>query len=140
MSLTRSQRMAGQAFLDACQARLPEADILVPVWVHHYRHECEARRRLSWTLPLVEHYIRSPEYWVCYCSAVGLLGESFPHDDCQGGKVTAEAGLFAYHWRQGRCRGCGVTARSREGALVFAAERPPLLGSVVEEFVAKAHS
>ena len=137
VSLSRHEVQAGKLFRAACRERLARAgppDIAVPVWIHHYRHECEARGRLSWTLALTEHYIYSPEYWVCYCSFVAVKSASFPHEDCQGGKVLTPAGFFAFYWKQGQCRRCKVTASSPEGALVLAGTRAPLRGAIVEEF------
>lgn len=114
MSLTRQEKTAGRAFRDAAQAQLLASieadppDHLVPNFLAYYRHTCPAREGRSTALELREVYVASPSY---------------PE---QG----VAAGRFAFIYKQGSCRGCGQTARSRAGRLVDAWERPPIAGRV----------
>ena len=145
MALSDLEKMAGRAFRDKCQAALEKSHetdppTFVPLpWLHHYRHNCELRQGRSTSLQLKEMWWTSPELWVCYCSAIGELNKDwspdyshrcgFPHECCDGGKVAAVEGRFAFIFKEGRCS-CGATARSRAGRLVDAYERPPLSGRV----------
>ncbi len=136
MTLTDLEKMAGRIYRDLSQAALEESHLadpptFVPLpWLRHYRHNCPLRNDRSTSLELKEVYVLSPELWVCYCSALGEHSDSFPHRDCQGGKVAAEKGRFAFIYKEGKC-GCGATARSTAGRLVDARERPPITGRVV---------
>ena len=142
--LTDLEKHAGRRWRERSQAALEKSHeddpptFVPPPWLRHYRHNCELRGGRSTSMELKEKYVLSPELWVCYCSAVGELekdyspdahGCGFPHDDCDGGKVAAVKGRFAFIFKEGRC-GCGATARSRAGRLVDAYERPPLSGRV----------
>lgn len=142
--LTDLEKLAGRWFRDRSQRALEESHRLDPPtftplpWLRHYRHNCALRQGRSTSMELKENYKPSPELWVCYCSAIGELGVSdtesshkcgFPHECCQGGKVAADEGRFAFIFKEGRC-GCGATARSKAGRLVDAHERPPLSGRV----------
>ena len=126
MPLTQAERAAGRKFRDGWMGKLAAMDSAVPCspFIREYRHACLAAAGVSVAVRMREHYETSPEYWVCYCSAVGELGASFPHDDCDGGKVIAPAGLFAFIWNSGRCPHCSLAVRSL-GRLVLASERPP---------------
>lgn len=130
--LTEAERAAARAFRDAQQADLERShetdppSIVVPPFVRNYRHPCAARGGRSVSFPVPEVYVWSPELWICYCSAVGELGDHFPHDDCDGGKVAAPARRFGFIYKQGHCSACKATARSRAGRLVDASFREPL--------------
>jgi hypothetical protein len=99
--------------------------LLVPSFGAHFRHSCESRQGRSTSFELKEQYELNPDIWVCYCSVVEAHGPSFPHDDCQGGRPLCQAGILAWIWKEGKCA-CGLTARSRQGFIAVAAERPPL--------------
>jgi len=131
VSLDSVQKKAGRAFKDAEQAGLddlnkqhPAGGIALP-FHRVLRHECPERKNASVGIVLHEVYEYSPEYWVCYCSEVHVLNASFPHDDCDGGRVAAEAGLFGFYYKHGTCPQCGLILRSERGQLVLAAARPP---------------
>jgi len=115
----------------AALAKLDPPDITVSVFVRQYRHNCSAQNGKSVALELREHYVRSPLYRVCYCSVVAEQGPDFPHRDCDGSVIAAEAGRFAFIWTEGRCNACGTTARSSRGRLVDSAERPPADHAIV---------
>lgn len=140
--LSRAEKLAGRLFRDACREALAgrNAGIRTPTWVRYYRHECEAQRQLSTTIYLAEHYVTSPEYWVCYCSVVGengyyTGGHDFPHRDCDGGRKLLEAGFFVFFWKEGKCRACErVLCSSDGGGFAIASQRPVLHGAVGEEF------
>jgi len=135
MGLTDLQKKAGRVFLAARQAELDALNAAEPPGgngdpLHRVdRHGCRARGGASVGITLREHYETSPEYWVCYCGVIEPRGEFrvFPHDDCDGGKVAAAAGLLAWIWKDGRCLDpdCGLVLRSTRGRLVLAASRPP---------------
>lgn len=136
MSLTDDEKLAGRCYRDRSQDELTishETDpptFAPPPWLRHYRHNCPLRGDRSTSLELKEVYVLSPELWVCYCSTVEALSDSFPHRDCDGGRVLAEKGRLAFIFKEGKC-GCGATARSRVGRLVDAWDRPPITGRVV---------
>lgn len=134
--LTPAEKKAGRAFRDICQARLGElpADATCPPYIVWFRHACSARAddAGTWAMPLRQHYWTSPEYWVCYCSAIQpFVKYVFPHEDCQGGKPVAEAGKFAFIFRRGECPRCHLTVCSGSGRFVLAASHPPEKGAVV---------
>lgn len=136
-SLTDSEKIAGRYFRHLSQTRLEESHVsdsptfVPPPWLRHYRHNCLLRGDRSTSLELKEVYVFSPELWVCYCSAIDELKlGSFPHSDCQGGKVLSVEGRFGFIYKEGKCA-CGATARSIVGRLVDAWERPPITGRVV---------
>lgn len=130
MSLDALQKQAGRLFKAAEQAGLDEVNVTYPAggialpFHRVLRHECPERKNASVGIVLHEVYEHSPAYWVCYCGAVGLH-ESIPHDDCDGGRVAAEAGLFGFYYKHGTCPHCGLILRSERGQLVLAAARPP---------------
>jgi hypothetical protein len=119
--LTQAEKVAGRLFRDAQRdalAKLNKEDppgILAQVFWHVVRHECSARNGISTGITLREVRAGSPDYWICYCSVVGEAAPDFPHRDCQGGRVAAPGGLFAFTWKEGKCSGCGRTVRSRDG-------------------------
>lgn len=120
MPLTELEKRAGKVFRALAQGKLTSSFAdgaeFAPCDPHirEYRHDCAARGGVSWPLRLKEHTEDSPEYWVCYCSVVAPHGDTFPHDDCQGGKPVARAGLFSFTWTDGHCK-CGLTVRSSSG-------------------------
>lgn len=111
-SLTPPEKAAGRSFRDRAEADLATTfqadppDLVVPHFIALYRHSCPARKDISTALELKEMYLLSPAY---------------PQHN-------VPAGRFGFLYRQGRCRLCGQTARSRTGRLVDAHERPPLHG------------
>jgi predicted RNA-binding Zn-ribbon protein involved in translation (DUF1610 family) len=131
VSLDSCQKQAGRLFKEAKQARLDEVNATCPAggialpFHRVLRHECPERGNASVGIVLHEVYEHSPAYWVCYCSEVHVLNASFPHDDCSGGRVAAEAGLFGFYYKHGTCPQCGLILRSERGQLVLAAARPP---------------
>jgi hypothetical protein len=131
--LTRAEKLAGRWFRQQMHEHLAVVNaadppsVSVPWVLRHVRHNCASRDGLSVSFEAREVYVLSPEIWVCYCSAAGLLGDSFPHDDCQGGVVAAAEGRFAYIYKEGRCT-CGVTGRSPSGHVADAYERLPIGG------------
>lgn len=117
MSLTPSERKAGRLFRDGWLTKLAAMPPAVPCspFIREYRHACPAAGGVSVAVRMREHPERSPEYWVCYCSAVAEQGRNFPHEDCQGGRVVAPEGLFVFTWVEGKCPKCSLTARSLQG-------------------------
>lgn len=139
MLLTDDQKLAGRMFRKQCQDALEAShqdmppDFIPPPWIKHWRHNCPKRQGRSTSLELKEKYWTSPRIGVCYCSTVAPWTApegDFPHEDCQGGRDLTEAGFFAFIFKEGKCGGCGMTARSRAGRLVVAKDRPPLAGRV----------
>jgi hypothetical protein len=100
--LTEAEKLAGRMFREASCAALEAlwerdpADLTVPVVVRHYRHLCAAQDGKSVSLEVAEVYQVSPD------------------------------GLFAFVYKDGRCKRCRITARSRDWLFFLAAERPPL--------------
>ena len=80
------------------------------------RHPCRAAGGASIGITLREHREASPAYWVCYCGVVSpLIPGTFPHGDCDGGRMVTAEGQFTFLWKEGRCSGCGLVLRSRDG-------------------------
>lgn len=145
-ALTGSEKQAGrhfkagrQAVLDVLNAERPPGVTVLPLW-RVVRHGCEAAGRSSVGIVLREHYEPSPEYRACYCGAVEpAVPGIFPHDDCDGSKVVAAVGQFAWIWKEGRCSGCGLAARTGQGRFVIAADRPADHGRSAVERQASTH-
>jgi hypothetical protein len=122
MPLTPKQKQAGREFraarqslLDALNEREPPGRYVLTVW-RVPRHPCEAAGGASTGIVLREHREASPEYWVCYCGVVSpLIPGTFPHDDCDGGKMVTAEDQFTFLWKEGRCSGCGLVLRSGTG-------------------------
>jgi hypothetical protein len=129
--LSPAEKRAGRAFLANRQADLDARNAADPpggsasVYWRVPHHECTAAGGASKGITLRENYEPSPEYRVCYCGAVAPKGPDFPHHDCDGSKVVAADGQFAFIWKEGRCSGCGLTVRTTAGRFVIAADRPP---------------
>ena len=125
--------MAGRAFRDARQRALDVLNLASPpdAYVMTFwrvvRHGCPAARGASIGVTLRERYELSPQYRACYCGQVEevVVPGSFPHRDCDGSKVVAAAGQFAWIWKEGKCSGCELAVRVRRGFFVIAADRPP---------------
>jgi hypothetical protein len=137
--LTPEEKAAGRMFRALCQGGLdaenresPPHGFALPYW-RVVRHECEPAAGASIGITLREHRLASPVYRVCYCGTVGTDAPDFPHWDCDGSKVVAADGLFAFMWKEGRCAGCGRVVRSRIGRVVIAADRPPENGRTILE-------
>ena len=143
--LTDEEKRAGRLFRGQCQEALdqlnaddPPHGAVLPFW-RVVRHECEDAAGASVGITLREHRLASPPYRVCHCGTVGTDGPDFPHRDCDGGKVVAADGLFAFIWKEGRCAGCGRVVRSKAGRVVLAADRPPEHGRTLVERQARPH-
>jgi len=110
--LTPAEREAGRAYRAACQAVLDALNRRNPpglfVLVHWrvIRHECEAGGGASTVITLTERYELSPAQ---------LSGD--------GSKVVSPAGQFAWIWKEGRCSGCKLVARTARGWCTPAADR-----------------
>jgi hypothetical protein len=122
VTLTPVQKKAGRAFraerqaaLDALNGREPPGQPVLVFW-RVVRHECPEAGGASTCVTLREHRETSPAYWVCYCGVVSpLIPGSFPHSDCDGGKMVTAEGQFTFTWKEGHCSGCGLVLRSRAG-------------------------
>jgi hypothetical protein len=132
-TLTPAEKQAGRAFRDARQAGLdarnaasPPGEFALAVW-RVFRHECPESSPPGGSIGIVlrERYESSPAYGACYCGVTEVFGPEFPHWDCDGSKVYAADGLFAWIWKEGACSGCGLAVRSKTGRVVLAADRPP---------------
>jgi hypothetical protein len=139
MPLSVAEKQAGRAFRDARQAvldelneRHPPREHVLPLW-RVVRHECEAARGASIGITLRETCEESPEYLACYCGVTGPVSRYFPHDDCDGAKVIAAAGRFAWAWKEGKCSGCGLVVRTRRGRFIVTADRLPEHGRTTGE-------
>lgn len=114
MSLTAQEKQVGRRFRDTQTAELADSfrtdppDHTVPDVIGQFRHPCPARGGVSTALELRENYTFSPA-------------------DRDTG---VPAGRFGFIFREGRCRHCGATARSRPGRLVDGWRRPPNTGRV----------
>jgi hypothetical protein len=132
--LTHAERSAGKWWRAQRDAELKRLNAEEPVNEHpppvvrHIRHLCPGIAGRSVSFDYAEAYVTSPRIGVCYCSVIKpvpdeLLGK-FPHEDCAGGTLVP-AGRFGYVYREGRCAGCGHTARSLTGRVVDGIERLP---------------
>lgn len=129
--LTDLQKQAGRLFVAARQTALDEVNLADPpgldalaVW-EVARHDCPLAGGASIGIELRERYEPSPEYWACYCGAVGeFIPHVFPHKDCDGGKTALAPGALVFVWKEGRCP-CGMVARSLRGMHAQAADWPP---------------
>jgi hypothetical protein len=135
MPLTKAEKACGrwwrdevaQVVLDALNTANPP-DVSPPPFIRHIRHECPAAGGRSTSFDYAEVYVTSPRLAVCYCSEVQIITaeslRNFPHDDCQGGVFT-EAGRLGWIYHEGKCAGCGFSARSAAGRVVDAQVRLP---------------
>lgn len=131
--LTPAEKQAGRFFRGVEQVTLDRLNelspphIVVPLFCgKHYRHECIARDGRSTSFEVYEIYHYCPELWICYCSAIGqLVPGSFPHRDCDGGKLILGSRRLGFIYREGKCV-CGLVARSADGRVVDAQARPPI--------------
>lgn len=116
MALTETERDVGRVFRADCKSFLDELNAnnrpnySAPNFLGLFRHLCSARNNKSTAIELHEYYITSPIY----------------------PDAGVPAGRFGFIYREGRCRGCGHSARSEIGRLVDAHHRPPLTGRVKE--------
>lgn len=114
MELTGIEKECGRRFRSESEISLMTLNELhppsyeVPFFLGIYRHLCKARNNRSTGMELKEQYWVSPIY----------PDEKVP------------AGRFGYVFREGRCRACGQTARSRVGRVVDGWVRPPITGRV----------
>lgn len=114
MGLSDREKAAGRIFRSAEEVALVQLNELqpptydAPFFIALFRHICTAKGSKSVAMELKEQYVVSPIY----------PAENVP------------AGRFGYIYREGRCRACGQTARSRTGRLVDGWERPPITGRV----------
>jgi hypothetical protein len=135
-------RAASQEVLDKRNAEAPPDKLALVFW-RVVRHVCPAAGGASIGITLREVYEPSPEYRACYCSKIEATDpdRDFPHRDCEGSRVVAPAGQFAWIWKEGRCsgRGCGLTARARTGRFVIATDRPAERERTLRDRQASAH-
>ena len=110
-------------FRDACAALLADLHVRNPV-THHppallalFRHICTGRANTSTAMQMKEGYIQSDV-------AIPEFGYSEEDAALLGSKL-------AFIIKEGSCRNCSETARSKEGRLVFSKERPPTAGRMV---------
>lgn len=114
MGLTPLEKQAGRLFYADCERQLASINDIdpptydVPVFLSVYRHLCHGRGNRSTGLELKERYWESMTY----------------------PQFGVPAGRFGFLFREGRCRGCAESARSRTGRIVDAWTRPPLTGRV----------
>ena len=131
-TLSPDEKFAGRHFRTGRQAALDQLnkdrppDTLALVHWRVVRHVCPAQGDASIGITLREVYETSPEYRACYCSRIEPADPDleFPHRDCDGSRVVAQAALFAWIWKEGRCADCGQTARTGKGWAVPASDRP----------------
>lgn len=130
MILDPGEKRAGRIFRAKAQAALDDlnkrdpAAATAPPFLANYRHPCPVHPGRTLTFELREHYDESPQLWVCPCGEVDWE-PYFPHPDCDGGTIVAQAGRFGFIWQEGRCPDCRLRVRSTEGRLVDALVRPP---------------
>jgi hypothetical protein len=114
MGLTAPEKDAGRRFRDEATSQLLALNEVdpptyeVPFFLGLYRHLCAGKNSRSVAMELKEQYLVSPIY---------------PEEN-------VPAGRFGFIYREGRCRACGQSARSRAGRLVDGWERPPITGRV----------
>jgi hypothetical protein len=133
--LEAEEKAAARLFRDREQAALDQSfvddppDYEPPNWIAVYRHGCPARANRSSALELPEVYKASPRLTV-ESSEAGVHTPYFSSEwrprDVDLWQIPQ--GRFGFIYRQGRCRLCARTARSRKGRLVDAWQRPPLFG------------
>ncbi len=131
--LRPDEKVAGRAFRDEEEFLLlrynqeQPPSFVVPVFIGVYRHNCAGRGGRSTELALTERYVLSPAFEVVDIGnqrvARHIVEGSHPE-----GSVIVPEGRFAFLYREGTCRSCGLTARSESGRLIEAEERPPIHG------------
>lgn len=136
MSLTPAELAAARGFRSAQRAiaeRREPPDITVSVLVGNCRHDCPAQDGKSVFLELREHYVFSPELVIWHDPGAGHLAvfEVSPGLNPPAGCERIPAKRFGWIWTQGKCRVCGMTARSSSGRLVDPAIRPPAARALV---------
>lgn len=140
MSLSAPEKAAGRRFRDDAQAQLLASLVAdppthrVPNFLGLFRHNCQARAGRSTALQLAEIYLTSPAYHVyddgSQCLALPAETTERPQWTDAAVAVHIPAGRFGFIFKQGRCPGCGHSARSPAGRLTDAWQRPPIHGRV----------
>lgn len=139
MALEPEEKAAGRLFKSIAQAELDRTFVTdppyypVPTVIAVYRHACPCRDERSSALELREQYRPSPALVVetehgehtAYLRSSWHVGRAREVDTWQ-----IPEGRFGFIYREGRCRLCDRSARSRVGRLVDAWERPPVQGRV----------
>lgn len=126
--LTDDEKRVGRAFRSAAQAHLlwlnatSPPTYFRPAFLAIARHNCVQKGGVSVAMQLKEVYLRSAEVIPDYCQ----LG----FDDYEPVAWIGGTDRFGFLWRDGTCKSCGETSRSKAGRLVDAVERPPLDGKV----------
>jgi hypothetical protein len=138
IELSQNEKLAGRHFREISNQTLADLNEERPptyfVLVHwaQYRHLCAARRNISTAMELKEIYKLSPEYVICenrFGDVFALpSSSSVPADSHVVDRI--EPGMFAFWYKEGHCRGCGQTGRSKLGICKPAAMRPPIEGRV----------
>lgn len=134
MSLTPTEKLAGRAFRAKAQSDLLASIASDPPthqppnFVRIFRHIC-GKSNNSKAIDLKEVYVKSPAYLVTPDGKATELSTIEMTADSMIGEIVP-AGRFGFIYKEGHCRPCGQTARSRAGKIVDALERPPIEGRV----------
>ena len=130
--LTHAERSAGKWWRAQRDAELKRLNAEEPVnehpppYVRHIRHLCPGIAGRSVSFDYAEVYVTSPALMVSNKLKVQVLDQELA-ENSPPRKVDAVilAGRFGYVYREGRCAGCGHTARSLTGRVVDGIERLP---------------
>lgn len=131
--LTKEEKVAGRLFKASCQDKLDclnessPPTYLVPNFLALFRHLCPGHAEVSTALELKEIYEYSPSFELLRFgedlveSGHPIVTEAPPDE-----AVLIPAKRFGFIYKEGKCKSCGQTARSKEGTFVDAYERAPL--------------
>lgn len=140
-SLTPAEKAAGRTFRDTQQALLLASyrenppDAVCPPFIRQYRHACEARGFRSVSLELEETYIPSPAYlaeeprlgtWEVTKVRTENAREAVARamEDAIIRCEIVPPARFGFIIKEGECKACGLTVRSKAGRLVDGIDRP----------------
>jgi hypothetical protein len=149
--LTTAEKQFARKFLEAAQIRLTVSmqedppTYSPPNFSAIFRHKCKARlHQESTALELKEIYVFSEDpiglveeppqepVWLGHEAENVEFVRQFPgHVDFYNREVGLP--LFGFIYREGKCKGCGDTARSPAGRLVLQEERPPAQGRMARD-------
>lgn len=137
--LEPEEKVAGRLFREYASKQLAEEieynkpDYIVPPVIGLYRHACDAKDGISTALDLKEVWVPSPRI-VVERADDGVLTAFFFAQWVVNTNVDTWAvpdGRFGFVYRQGKCRWCDKTAKSKYGRVVDPYERPPLDGRMI---------
>jgi hypothetical protein len=118
VTLSPEEKRAGRKFRDD-QVSLLKAShetnpptFIAPSYIRIFRHSCPGNSGASTEIFLREVYNTNPDMY-----EDRIVGDP---------RLVLREGTLAFIYKEGKCKLCGATARSKTGRIVETSERPPL--------------